>query len=224
MEAALRTSVQEKEALLKEVHHRVKNNLQVITSLLRLEAGRSEHAAVKLVLGEMQNRILSMALLHETLYRSGNLAQVDLSTYIAKLVTHLFRSAAPGAGRVALHLDLASAAIEMDQAVPCGLLVNELVSNCLKHGFPNDARGDVWVELRHVNGGPQLRLDVRDNGVGLPADFTRHRAEGLGVQMVADLAGQLQGTLTWGPPPGASAAVVFEPRPFAPSGNEGKRP
>jgi PAS domain S-box-containing protein len=209
LELALRTSLHEKEALLKEVHHRVKNNLQVITSLLRLESGRSGHAAVKTAFGEMQNRVLSIALLHETLYRSGNLAQVDLADYLARLGNQVFRSLAPAAG-VTFHLDLASAVVEMDQAVPCGLLVNELLSNSLKHAFPG-CSGEVWIALQYVAGSQLLRLEVRDNGVGLPADFDRRRESSLGLQLVLDLARQLRGTLDIGGGPGACFSVAFTP-------------
>ena len=218
-EVALRASLLEKEALLKEVHHRVKNNLQVISSLLRLEAGRNAQPVVKATLGEMQSRIQAMALLHETLYRSDSLAQVDLSIYLARLATQLIRSVLPSAG-ITVHLDLASVFVNLDQAVPCGLVVNELVSNCLKHGFPDGRHGEVRIELQPVDEravgslgeSGQLRLQVSDTGVGLPADFERRRAESLGLQLVADLARQLGGTLEIGRGPAAIFGVVFASR------------
>lgn len=217
-EEALRTSLQEKDALLMEVHHRVKNNLQVIMSLLRLEAGRSTQGAVKAAFGEMQNRIMSMALLHETLYHSGNLAQVDLSGYLTQLTMQVFRSVAPSSG-VTLDLALAGVRIDLDQAVPCGLLVNELVSNCLKHAFPGGRKGRVRVELHPEDvrtdapaHGRSFRLTVSDNGVGLPADFDRRRTGSLGLVLVSDLARQLQGTLDIGRDSGASFSLVFVPR------------
>ncbi|MBK8859063.1 MAG: PAS domain-containing protein [Opitutaceae bacterium] len=134
-EEALRATVRDKEALLKEVHHRVKNNLQVITSLLRLEAGHIREPGTKVVLREMQDRIRSMALLHETLYRSGNYASVNLSLYLRQLTQQLFRAHNTDPGRVHLVLDLAPVQVEMDQAIPCGLIVNELAINSLKHAF-----------------------------------------------------------------------------------------
>ncbi len=216
-EAAMQASLREKEALLKEIHHRVKNNLQVITSMLRLEAGRSSEPVVRGVLGEMQNRILSMALLHETLYRSSSVARVDLCVYLNRLANQVFRSLAPSSGRVALHLDLAQAVVEPEQAVPCGLIVNELVSNTLKHGFPQGRAGVVQVNLHQVGDGPQLRLEVADDGVGLPADFEHRRAGSLGLQLAFDLARQLHGNLEIGAGPGARFSLVFVPRPLATS-------
>ncbi len=210
-EALMQASLQEKEALLKEVHHRVKNNLQVITSLLRLEAGRSLQPDTKAVLKEMQGRIRSMALLHESLYRSGVFATIDLGAYLGQITTQSFRTLAATPGAVQLRLDLASVPVEMDQALPCGLLVNELVSNCLKHGFPDGRTGEVRVELQPVPGDPQWRLRVSDTGVGLPADFASLRGQSLGLQLVSDLAQQIDGTLTIGPGPGTDFTVTFSP-------------
>ncbi|MBL0210983.1 MAG: PAS domain S-box protein [Holophagaceae bacterium] len=213
-EEALRASLREKESLLKEVHHRVKNNLQVITSLLRLEAGRSTQPDTKSVLKDMQNRIRSMALLHESLYRAENLEQVNLPDYITQVTTHLYRSMAVERGKIQLHLDLAPMSIALEQAVPCGLLVNELVSNCLKHGFPDGRSGEIRIELQAGSGGPQVRLRVSDTGVGLPPDFEEKRACSLGMQLVADLARQLKGQLEIGGGPGVGAVfeVAFTPK------------
>jgi PAS domain S-box-containing protein len=208
---ALRASLREKESLLKEIHHRVKNNLQVITSLLRLEAGRSDQPHTKTVLKDMQNRIRSMALLHESLYRSENLERVDLPVYIKQLTTHLYRSMATDPGKIQLHLDLEPVSLALDQAVPCGLLVNELVSNCLKHGFPDGRRGEVHIDLQllqPVEEVPKIRLRVSDNGVGLPMDFEEKRAISLGLQLISDLAKQLGGQLEIGGGPGTGA--IFE--------------
>ena len=209
-ERALAGSLDEKGALLKEVHHRVKNNLQVIISLLRLEAGRSGQAASKAVLAEMQGRIQSMALLHETLYRSDDLAAVDLAVYLGRLAEQLFRAAAPR-GRVRLDLQLGSAHISLEQAIPCGLLVNELLSNCLKHGFPDEREGVVTLGLQPVGGGPELLLTVSDTGVGLPADLEARRAGSLGLQLVVDLARQLRGALEIERGEGARFSLRFTP-------------
>lgn len=198
-EEALLTSLLEKEALLKEVHHRVKNNLQVITSLLRLEGNRCSERDTESVLKDMQGRIRSMALLHEMLYRSGTFAAVDLGAYLKQLCTQAFRALIPKPGAIRLELDLESFEVGMDQATPCGLLVNELISNCIKHGFPDGLAGEVRVELHPVDGGPQLCLRVSDTGVGLPPDIETRKNNSLGLQLVTDLALQLGGTLTTGP-------------------------
>jgi two-component sensor histidine kinase/ABC-type amino acid transport substrate-binding protein len=197
VDQALQTSLQEKVALLNEVHHRVKNNLQVITSLLRLEAGRSGQPDTRAVLQEMQGRIRAMALLHETLYRAGTFASVDLASYLKQLATQAFRAQSNGAVRLSLLLDTVQ--VSMDQATPCGLLVNELISNALKHAFPAGQGGEIQVALQAmpnpVGGAPQWCLRVSDNGVGLPADFNVRRLSSLGLQLATDLARQLGGTL-----------------------------
>ena len=211
-EQAMAASLEEKEALLKEVHHRVKNNLQVISSLLRLELGRTADGGVKAVLGEMQNRVVSMALLHETLYRSDNLARADLSSYLVRLVNQLFRSSAPPSGRVVLHTDIEPTFVDLEQAVPCGLLVTELVSNSLKHAFADGRSGEVRVTLHHPDNGPRIVLTVSDTGPGLPADFDARRTQSLGLQLVSDLTRQLRGTLTITRQPSASFALAFTPR------------
>lgn len=206
-EEAIKVSLHEKEALLKEVHHRVKNNLQVITSLLRLETGRSGDEGTKLVLREMQGRIRSMALLHETLYRSGNFAQVDLAVYLRQLATQLFRGQNTDPGRVALRLDLATNVLAIDRAIPCGLIVNELLTNAIKYGFPDEGEGEVRIVL---HGSPEgmIRLTVSDTGRGLPPDFEARRQASLGLQLVADLTRQLGGVLDIQPSP-ASFTMSF---------------
>lgn len=223
-EENLRATVRDKEALLKEVHHRVKNNLQVITSLLRLEAAHIREAGTKVVLREMQDRIRSMALLHETLYRSGNYAAVDLAVYLRQLTNQLFRAHNTDPGRVHLVLNLAAVQVEMDQAIPCGLIVNELAINSLKHAFPTGSAGEVRICLS-VGPGGELSLRISDSGVGLPADFDLTRTDSLGLKLVSDLTRQLQGRLDIGPGPGATFILVFNPvrssasrSPFDPAG------
>lgn len=208
-EAAVRASLREKEVLLKEVHHRVKNNLQVITSLLRLEAARNAEPRVKDVLREMQGRIRSMALLHETVYRTESVARVNLAHYLRQLATQLFRAQNASVERVRLKLELAPVSVELDQAIPCGLIVNELVTNSLKHGFAAAQRGEVCVSLQPA-GDDAVRLVVSDTGAGLPADFDPDKTDSLGLRLVSDLARQLGGELTIGA--GPSFAVTFKPK------------
>ena len=210
-EEALVSSLREKEALLKEVHHRVKNNLQVIASLLRLEARRIDHSLTRSVLKEMQGRIQSMALLHETLYRSGNFSRVDLAPYLSQLAHQLFRSLIAQPGTVKLNLDLTPVHLEIDQAIPCGLIVNELASNSLKHGFPEGRTGEVWIQLHPDGDKGAFRLVVRDSGVGLPQNFAWQQQRSLGLQLVSDLAQQLQGELKVGPGPEAVFEVTLVP-------------
>jgi len=208
-ETSLQQSLIEKEALLKEVHHRVKNNLQIIASLLRLEAGRNQQPDTIAVLKDMQGRIQSMALLHESLYRSGVFAAADLGFYLKQLSSQSLHVLSDKPGFIELQLDLAAVSVGLDQAIPCGLLVNELISNCIKHGFPNGHAGEIRVELQRVAESPRFRLCVSDNGVGLPADFESRRTQSLGLQLVSGLARQLGGALEIGPGPEAVFTVVF---------------
>ncbi len=213
-EAAVRESLREKEELLKEIHHRVKNNLQIVSSLLRLQASRIDNPVAKHALQNMQNRVRSMSLIHEHLYRSDNMARVDLSAYLKSLCQQLVRTLTANPGDVQLVLDLAPVELEIDQAIPCGLLVNELVANALKHAFPEGSRtGELRVELRPVEGGQGWRLRVADNGVGLPEDFaltSLSHLSSLGLQLVTDLTRQIGGKLEIGSGPGAVFEVVFQ--------------
>jgi PAS domain S-box-containing protein len=193
----LRDTLREKTSLLNEVHHRVKNNLQVITSLLRLESSRSNQANTKAVLNDMQGRIRSMALLHETLYRSGIFASADLAHYLKELATQVFRSLSNSrGGAIKLNLDLESVRVSMDQATPCGLIVNELISNCLKHAFPARRDGTVSISLTSSMNSRMVCIEVSDDGIGLSYDFEQRREQSLGLQLVDDLVGQIGGKLS----------------------------
>ena len=198
-EQAIQTSLLEKEALLKEVHHRVKNNLQIISSLIRLESGRSNQPEVQSVLSDMQGRIRSMALLHESLYRGQSFAQIDLGQYIRQLAIQVFKANLSKTAPVELQLDIAPVSATLDQAIPCGLLANELITNALKHGFPCDQSGKVVVQLLALEDSARWRFSVSDSGVGLPADFEVRRQGSLGLQLASGLAQQMGGELHIGP-------------------------
>ena len=204
---SIKAALAEKTALLNEVHHRVKNNLQVVTSLLRLEAGRSAQSDTKAVLLEMQGRVRSMALLHESLYRTGIFASVDLAAYLKNLATQAFRAMSAPAGNIRLVLDLAPVSVSMDLATPCGLLVNELISNCLKHAFVGVDSGEVRLALQPVPDSGLVRLRISDTGRGLPDDFEERRESSLGLHLATDLARQMGGHLDIGP--GATFEVEF---------------
>jgi PAS domain S-box-containing protein len=208
-DAELLVALNEKTALLKEVHHRVKNNLQVITSLLSLEAARCNDLATKTVLKDMKGRIRSMALLHETLYRTGIFAGVDLSRYLKQLATEVFRTMATTTTATAVSLECALTPLhlEMDQALPCGLLINELLTNSLKHAFPQGGKGIVNVELKLID--DIVHLSVSDTGVGLAPNFNLQQMASLGLHLVADLATQLGGTLQIETGQGATFVVTF---------------
>lgn len=218
-EEQLQQSLHEKEALLKEVHHRVKNNLQIISSLLRLQAAKIAHPAAAGAIQDMQSRIRSMAILHETLYRSGNLARVDLATYLQAIGTQALRSFGHHCGgTIELDCRLTSALVDATQAVPCGLLVNELILNCLKHAFPAGRSGTVRIDLAPCGSpaGPAdevLQLSVSDDGIGFQETLDLQNLRSLGLQLVTDLARQLHSTLDIRPnrPSGTYVGVVFAP-------------
>jgi PAS domain S-box-containing protein len=203
--AAMQVLLLEKEALLKEVHHRVKNNLQIIASMLKLESRKSEGSHALDALNNMNGRIHSMALLHESLYRSGIFAHLDLAAYLKQLSTQIFRTLVTQDGSIKLHLDLVQ--VGMDQALPCGLLVNELVSNSIKHGFPDGRTGEIRIELHPMDNKPLWQLRVSDTGVGLSDDFASKQSHSIGLQLMSDLAKQLGGSLEI--EPGAVFIVKF---------------
>lgn len=203
-QAALEMSaaLAEKTVLLNEVHHRVKNNLQVISSLLRLEAARAGRTGsdTKAVLGDMQGRIRSMAMLHELLYRSETFDRMDLGSYIKHLAQQAFRASSDTGGNVRLELDLGRLQVPLELATPAGLLVNELISNCLKHAFSARRGGVVRVSLQPATAGESDRpgawcLCVSDDGVGLPDDFSTRKTQSLGMQLAGDFAKQMKSVL-----------------------------
>jgi PAS domain S-box-containing protein len=208
VEEQIRASLHEKEMLLKEVHHRVKNNLQVISSLLALQAKQvRDNPEAEAALRESQQRVRSMALIHEKLYQSQNLAQINLADYVRHLATSMVRFYQGGV-RVDLRLDLEAVALGVDQAVPCGLILNELITNALKYAWPGGGRGCLWVDL-HAGPGARVELRVADDGPGLPAGLDIDRTSSLGLQLVVSLAAQLQGTVSVGRARGAEFRVVF---------------
>ena len=195
IEEQVRASLREKEAMLKEIHHRVKNNLQIVTSLLNLQVGSSTDPSALNALRESRNRIRSMALVHETLYQSGNLGTINLSQYVEALCGNLFRSYGNDMSQIHLQLDVSKTSLDLERAIPFGLIINELVSNALKYAFPAGRAGTVQVTF-HTESAGQYTLRVADDGIGLPAGLDLTQLKSLGLQLVQDLIQQLSGTLT----------------------------
>ncbi len=193
-EERIQASLREKEVLLKEIHHRVKNNLQVIASLVDIQANTLEDAGLRGLFQNVRDRVRSMALAHEKLYQSGSLARVEFADYTRSLLSYLARAHGSRETRVGLKLDLQPVALSVVTAVPCGLIVNELVTNAFKHAFCGRAKGEVATTLRT---GPDGRvwLRVSDDGVGLPAGLDWRQSRSLGLRLIHLLAGQLNATV-----------------------------
>lgn len=211
-EEQLRAALQEKEVLLKEIHHRVKNNLQVISSLLDLQSGYSQDPHVRAVFQESQQRIRGMALIHEMLYHSRDLARINLAAYIQDLTAQILRSYQAAADRITLTITASDAWLNLDTAIPCGLILQEVMSNCLKHAFPAGRSGEIAILLRAAPAG-EFFLTVRDNGVGFPDGVDFREAGSLGLQLVAILAAQLNGTIALERGEGTAFTLTFAELP-----------
>jgi two-component sensor histidine kinase len=207
-EAQIRAALHEKEVLLKEVHHRVKNNLQVISSLLNLQAGQISDPDTVSVLRESQNRVRSMALIHEKLYQSEDLAHVDFAGYLYSLVTSLAQTYRVNPEKVMIRVHSDKISLNIDTAIPCGLIVNELVSNGLKHAFPAEASGTIDVTCSQDERG-RCTLAVCDDGVGLPDSLNLDRIQSLGLKLVTSLVRQIEGELTTSSQGGARFEISF---------------
>ena len=208
-EDQLQASLREKEVLLREIHHRVKNNMQVISSLLNLQSRHSQDSAVLEMFRESQRRIRSMALVHERLYQSSDLSRIEFSEYLRNLATHLFHSCQVNTSRVRLKMDAEEVYLNINTAIPCGLIVNELISNALKHGFPENRSGEVGVELHRVEGDGYM-LRVRDDGVGFPEGLDFRTTETLGLQIVTTLVSQIDGSIQLNRKKGTEFSIRFE--------------
>jgi len=203
----LARSLAEKEVLLKEVHHRVKNNLQVIASLLRLQADKVTSDVAAPALRDSQHRVESMALIHEQLYETEDLREVDLAKYASLLATNLLHSLGVDRDRIECRVTIEPLLLGVDQAIPAGLILNELISNALKHAFPNGRSGFISVE-----GGQRdasIVLNVRDNGAGIPADIEVRKSKSLGLEIVKILSRQLKGIFEMERGEGALFRVSF---------------
>ena len=230
-EARIQASLLEKEALLKEIHHRVKNNLQIISSLLDLQSDRIQDRASGLAFQDSRDRIRTMALIHEKLYRSEDLAQINAGEYVCELAHNLLAAHSKGNEPVNLELETDDIVLSVDAAVPCGLIINELVTNALKYAFPpgwSAGRGGIhnrlsvsltWVDAAERTDGPQrtrrdatIGLVVSDNGVGLPPELSPDNASSLGLQLVSLLSQQLGGSVEVDRSAGATFRVVFADR------------
>jgi two-component sensor histidine kinase len=207
-ERELKAALAEKEVLLREIHHRVKNNLQIIASLLSLQSNTIHTEAVLAQFRDSQNRIRTMSLIHERLYRSNDLARIDFGPYLRDLTGALLDSYKARGSEIRLSIEADDVQINIDAAVTCGLLVNELVSNALKHAFPDGCRGTITVEMRVIND-MRFQLTVCDDGVGFPNEVNFYKTASLGLQLVNSLTRQLGGTVGFHKQPGSKITICF---------------
>ena len=192
-EAQIKASLREKEVLLKEIHHRVKNNLQIVSSLIYLQAQRIEDPKIRQIIEDSQSRISAMALVHDNLYRSQSLSRINLSEYIQTLTASLFYTYRIQPDGVQLEVDIDdNILISLDKAVPCGLVLNELMTNTLKHGFSDGMTGKILVALKQWSNG-QIHLIVENDGNKLPETFELKTIQSMGLRLVHELVNQLQG-------------------------------
>jgi two-component sensor histidine kinase len=206
--ADLTSTLREREVLLQEVHHRVKNNLSAIASLIEMQTRRLPEGAGRNALQECHGRVHAIALVHEKLYRSKNYANVTFADYIRSLAGDVFQATGSSSSAISLILAVADVVMTVDKAIPCGLILNELITNALKHAFPGGRRGAVRVELARTDGG-QLCLLVADDGVGLPEGFAVQEASTLGLRLIGTLARQLDAKLTVRQSHGTSFELTF---------------
>lgn len=217
-EAHITASLQEKEVLLKEIHHRVKNNLGIVSSLLQLQIRRTHDPQTTIILQDSQNRIASIALVHEKLYRSENLSDIDCSQYIQDLTVYLFDSYNISTNQIKLNIQAEKGRLDIETVIPCGLVINELVSNALKHAFPDDRQGEILVRFTQASEPADARhrqvstLIIQDNGIGLPDSFDIKTTKTLGLTLVQGLVKQMGATVEIKRHPGTTFTITLVKR------------
>ena len=203
----LKEALNEKEMLLKEVYHRVKNNLQVVSSLINLQARNVKNEATAELLKQSADRIKAMALLHEKLYQSKDLARIDFNAYIHSLADHLLFGYGVHSDKIRVNIRIDDIFLDVDTAIPCGLIINELLSNALEHAFPDNRHGEIGITFTQDQG--EFILVISDNGVGFPADLDYKKSASLGLQLVATLTNQLNGHMTLDRKDGSTFTISF---------------
>jgi PAS domain S-box-containing protein len=201
------TSLKEKEVLLKEIHHRVKNNLQIISSLLNLQSAYIKDKDSFEIFKESQNRVRSMALIHEKLYQSKDMSQIDFSDYVSELVSNLFSSYSLNSALITLHLDIDNIMLDIDLAINLGLIMNELVSNAFKHAYAEGEKGNLFISMRRD--GKNFELIIEDDGIGFPSDIDFKKTESLGLQLINTLVDQIGGEIALIPDHGTKFVINF---------------
>ncbi len=206
-EEQVRNSLDEKETLLKEIHHRVKNNLQIISSLLKLQSAFIKDKEIFDMFRDTQNRVMSMALIHRLLYQSKSLSKVNIEVYLEKLIFHLFKVYGFESRGIALVINANHIDLSIDTAIPCGLLISEIISNSLKYAFPNFKQGEINIDLNVENN--NYKLIICDNGVGIPQNLDLNKTDSLGFQLINTLVEQLNGKIDLNLDDGTKYTITF---------------
>jgi hypothetical protein len=210
-EEQLSNSLQEKETLLREVHHRVKNNFQIIISLINLQSRKIGDPALLTLYSETQNRIRAMSLIHENLYRTGTFSRINFGAYLKTMMENLHLNYSSPDQEIELRTTLEDIELGIDQAIPCGLIINEILTNCFKHAFPPGFKGPKTIEISlGTHAGDTVELCVSDNGVGLPDGITPGSAGTLGMNLISTLAVQVKGTVSVEKNGGTRFAIHFK--------------
>ncbi len=207
-EEALKQSLKEKEILIREIHHRVKNNMQVISSILNLQSALLEDQRARVAIKECQYRIKSMAMVHEKLYRAKDLSNIDFADYLNSLARNIFLDQQISPDQVQLHLDIEPISLDINRAVPLGLIINELITNAFKHAFPQGRKGNIWVRLKRIDQ-EQIELTIKDDGVGFPKGLEWKKAESLGLVIINTLVEQIDGKIELIPDGGTEFKITF---------------
>jgi PAS domain S-box-containing protein len=207
-EELIKSALKEKEVLLKEIHHRVKNNMQIISSLLRLQSTRFEDKNLIDIFRASQSRIRSMALIHEGLYRSVDLARINFSDYLARLASQLFSMYRIDPRTIELKLDVHGVDLDLNMAIPCAMIINELMTNALKYAFPDNRKGEVRITMNR-DGQGKYTLIFKDNGVGISKDIDFRKTKSLGMRIITDLVAQLEGTIEMQSGAGTEYTITF---------------
>ncbi len=205
----LKAQSQEKTLMLKEIHHRVKNNLQLISSFLNLQKHYATSAkSTEMIISETQERVRCMAIIHEKLYSAESLSNLDTHAYLSEIANYVYQSYSNSSSNINVHLNIESSKLPLDRMIPCGLIINELMSNCFKYAFKNRESGDVWVDFTEDD--QQLKkLIIRDNGIGLPDNFDVEKLNSLGMNIVIGLVDQLDGKLQMFKDNGTTFEIIF---------------
>ncbi len=208
----IRASLREKETLLKEIHHRVKNNLQIISSLLYLQSNRVKDESISRLLHDSRDRIRSMALIHENLYRTENMARINMQAYIRDLLLYLLKSYDVNRTEINIRLEIKRIYLNIDRAIPCGLIINEAVSNALKYAFSkiclkNNIPAEIKISLSKKSS--EYILSIEDNGIGLPPDYNPENGSSLGMRLIFSLADQINGTVRIRQDSGLGISISF---------------